>query len=135
MFAGKWPVFSYSVGLFHTLEHPEIVIIGLSQHIGHKLINDVGEKVLGGSRFEDGMISSELLKGYDCTFKEVPLHVYEEYFGRAIDFYESENFPVLQLVYPDREGRWPWDVAANEGFRLGQPVLAYEPAPGEKGSY
>lgn len=126
------PGFSYSVGLFRTLGHPEIVIIGLSPQIRHQLINLVGEKIRGGSHFGDGTISSEILKDYDCIFKEVPLHVYEDFFGRAIDFYQGESFPVLQLVYPDREGLWPWDVAADEGFRLGQLVLAYGPSSGEE---
>ena len=125
------PAFSYSIGLFHTLDHPEIFIIGLPSRIAHPLINSVGEVIRAGRKLEAGEVNSDLLAGHDCTFREVPRHAFEEYFGRAIDFYEGKNFQVLQLVYPDDEGRWPWAEGVEEDFRLRQPVLAHEPAPGE----
>lgn len=125
------PGWSYSTGLFHTLGHPEIVIVGLSSDTRHVLINDVGNAIRDGRRFEDGTLSSEFLEGYDCLFKQVPVYLYEAYFGRAIGFYQGTDFPVLQLVWPDRSKRWPWDEGIAEGFRLAQPVLAHEPDPGQ----
>jgi len=125
------PGWSYSTGLFHSLSHPEIVIFGLSSDTRHSIINEVGDAVRGGQRFEEGTLSSEFLEGYDCLFKRVPVHLYETYFGRAIDFYQGKDFPVLQLVYPDRSKRWPWEEGVAEGFRLAQPVLAYEVDPGQ----
>ncbi len=37
--------------------------------------------------------------------------------------YGDVDVPVLQLVYPDKQGRWPWDADVREGFRDSQPVL------------
>jgi len=118
------PGWSYSVGLYHTLRHAEIVIIGLPSGIAHQLINDAGSQVREGESFADGTLSTELLQGYSCTFRSVPRSVHESYFGRAIDFYDGQDFPVLQLVYPDREGRWPWEEGVTADFRALQPVLA-----------
>lgn len=39
------PDFAYSVGMFRTLSHPEILIFGLPLDTMHRLINDVGERV------------------------------------------------------------------------------------------
>ena len=125
------PPFSYSIGLYQTLGHPEIFIAGLPSRVADPLIHSVGEEIRAGRSFEAGEVNSDLLRGHDCAFRPVPRHAYQEYFGRAIDFYDGENFPVLQLVYPDQEGRWPWDDGAEEGFRLMQPVLAHEQAPEE----
>ena len=36
----------------------------------------------------------------------------------------GHEYPALQLIFPDREHRWPWDDAATASFRETQPVLA-----------
>ena len=66
------PGWSYSVGLYHTLRHPEIAIIGLPPGVAHQLINDAGNQVRDGEHFVDRAVSAELLKGYSCTFQSVP---------------------------------------------------------------
>ncbi|MFL5577733.1 MAG: DUF4262 domain-containing protein [Gemmatimonadaceae bacterium] len=47
--------------------------------------------------------------------------------GFARWFYGGDDFPVLQVVYPDRTGRYPWEDGVAEGFRAVQPVLADGP--------
>ena len=37
--------------------------------------------------------------------------------------HEGNSFPVLQLVFPDKSGIWPWDENASEEFKRYQPVL------------
>lgn len=128
------PGWSYSTGLFHTFKHPEIVIVGLPSDTAHSVINSVGDAIRAGQRFEEGTVSSEFLDGYDCIFKQVPVEVYADHFGRAIDFYDGKVFPVLQLVYPDRKKRWPWEEGVAAGFRSAQPVLAGETDPGPAAS-
>lgn len=89
--AGERAPFSYSIGFYYTLDHPEIAILGLPADKAHKLINLVGEEVRDGARFAAGAVSSTLLRGYDCTFRQVPRSAYQDYFGRAIDFYEGTS--------------------------------------------
>jgi len=118
------PGFSYSIGLSVTFRHPEIILFGLRSETAHQLINLVGNAVQEGKSFEDGSVSSDFLSGYDCVFLSVPRRFYEDYLGFGLWFYGEESFPVLQLVYPDRNGHWPWEPEAGEGFRQAQPVLA-----------
>ena len=118
------PDFAYSIGLFRTLNHPEIIILGLPLETMHEIINDVGAQIREGARLEAGMTSSGILEGYDVTFRTVPRHQYAGHIGWATWLYEGDDFPALQLVFPDRERRWPWAAGASSDFRTQQPVLA-----------
>ena len=118
------PDFAYSVGMFRTLAHPEIILFGLPLDVMHRLINDVGELVRGGARCVAGQVSREFLEGYDVTFRTVPAFQYAGHLGWANWLYGGDSYPGLQMVYPDRERRWPWDAGTAAGFRDGQPILA-----------
>jgi len=37
----------------------------------------------------------------------------------------NEYNEVLQLVYPNTSGVWPWDEAADDWFRSWQPILSH----------
>lgn len=118
------PPFAYTVGLFQTFGHAEILVIGLPHPVAHVLLNDVGAAARAGRRFQVGRRYAELLVGYECTFREVPRRGYPSYLGRALWFYGRTTFPALQLVYPDRHGRWPWQEGVSPEFRARQPVIA-----------
>lgn len=45
-------------------------------------------------------------------FVNVDLRNLPDYFGTAIDFYGSSDFSALQLVWTDRNNKFPW----KEGF-------------------
>ena len=123
------PGFAYSIRLFHTFAHPELVIVGLPLELMHRLINDVGELIRAGRRFEDGASSEDVLEGCPVRFRAVPQIQYPHYFGWARWFYEGDAFPVLQVVYPDRSHRWPGEGGVSDGFRWQQPVLANDGIP------
>ncbi len=42
------PRFSYSIVLFKSYNHPEIIIIGLKQELSHILINNMAEDIKNG---------------------------------------------------------------------------------------
>ena len=119
-----WPEFAYSVGLFHNFRHPEIIILGLPADRAHVLINLVRDEVRAGHRFKAGDSTDKLLVDYEVTFRAVPTPQLVAHFGWAIWFYEDGEFPALQLVYPDRDHRWPWQDGVSPSFRVKQPVLA-----------
>jgi len=123
------PSFAYSIGLYRTFGHPEIIILGLGSDTAHKLINDVGDAVRQGVLVRAGETSSAFLNDFACTFRRVPPHQYRAYLGRALWYYGDQSFPALQFIYPDRHGRWPWDEGVHPDFRRLQPVLADEPEP------
>ncbi|MEV5078760.1 DUF4262 domain-containing protein [Streptomyces sp. NPDC056159] len=46
-----------------------------------------------------------------------------DFFGAGIDYYQAPPLPVMQLFWPDKEGRFPWDGQAEEYCRASQPLL------------
>jgi hypothetical protein len=118
------PPHSYSVGLFATFDHPEIVVVGLPGDTAHHLINNLAEEIKEGASFEAGCRYGHVLEGYDVMFVRVAPENYRTYFGRALDYYGSISFSILQMVWPDRNRFFPWDAGCAEDIRKLQPVLA-----------
>ena len=115
--------YGYSVGLTRSFGHPELVVVGLDDDTIQDLVNEIGEAISGGALFRDGDTSGAFLEGYDVTFRALPASLRATHFAWAHRFYGDADFSVLQVVYPDRKGRWPWDPASAADFRKGQPVL------------
>jgi hypothetical protein len=118
---GKVP-FSYTVGLFETFGHPEMVISGLPDDVALAVLNNLGSDVAKGIVREAERQYDDVLDGYPCVFKPVPSTVYEDYFGRALVFYEGSDFPVLQCLWPDRLKRFPGDF----GYAAGAQEALFE---------
>ncbi|HEX5054222.1 MAG TPA: DUF4262 domain-containing protein [Planctomycetota bacterium] len=115
--------FSFTVGLWHNFEQPEVIVFGLPDEVAHDLLNAVADEADEGRRFLADSRHEGLLENYSVRFLAVPRSAYADHFGAASWAYEGEEFPAVQLVWPDKQGRWPWDAEAREAFRCGQPVL------------
>ena len=124
---GTLPPFSYSVGITKTSGAPEVAVVGLKQSIAHFMINEYHRRVRAGERFISGKRYSGFIEGFEIQAQKVSPSFYDEYFGRGLWFYNGANFDVLQLIYPNTSGIWPWEADANEGFKLRQPILSMEP--------
>jgi hypothetical protein len=131
---GDLPEFSYTIGLYKNFNHPEVLVYGLARERAHRLLNDLGDDLRAGEKYLVGQTYDSLLEGYLCTFRTIPTAQYREHLGWASWFYDHGDFPSLQLVYPDREGRWPWQDGVSEGFRRNQLILADAPAPRSDGA-
>lgn len=119
------PGYVFSVGMFHTLGHPEICMFGLSSwQVMGQIINAIGDLVRGGQSFSDWIESNDVVDGYSSMFRTVSPELYREYFGYARWFYEGDDFPMLQCVWPDKAHRYPWDPEYDSQLVLSQPVLA-----------
>jgi hypothetical protein len=123
---GQLPYWSFSIGLFHTWQHPELIVFGLRDTVAHDLLTELVERVKAGELFSPGRDHDDVLEGFDCRFVRVDPQWYSEFLGYAQWFYRSDcGFPFLQLVWPDRESRYPWEqaYAIKDGS---QPVLVSE---------
>jgi hypothetical protein len=132
---GDLPEFSYSIGLFKTFSHREILVYGLPSERSHILINQLAKDIRAGKKYLAGQIYEDLLEGYSSTFRAIPPAQYPEHMGIGMWFYDHEEFPSIQFIYPDRSGRWPWETGVSESFRRQQVVLADAPvAPNSGGA-
>lgn len=127
------PGFVYSVGLYHTFGHPEILVIGLAIDVMFGMVNGVGELVRGGKRFEQLDESGDVVDGFNVTFRQVEVLRYDEYLGYARWFYKGDGFTVLQIVWPDSGHRYPWHSDYPVALRERQPVLSESSWPFHEG--
>ncbi|MDI3284539.1 DUF4262 domain-containing protein [Polyangium sp. 15x6] len=103
------PGWSYSIGLFHTFGNAELIVVGLPCSTAESIINDLGSRIRAGQRFGHGMRDPDVLENHDVRFVAMRTEEYRAHLGYAIWFYRGVEFPVLQVVWPDRAGRFPWD--------------------------
>lgn len=115
--------FSYSIGLFKSYHHAEIIIIGLKQELSHILINNMAEKIKNGKVFYPLNYYPDILDDFLCYFIEVDHTNYDEYVGQAQRYYREDNFPLLQCIYPTVKGIYPWAKEWPENIKDLQPIL------------
>jgi hypothetical protein len=123
------PGFAYTVGLYHSFGHPELIVVGLAPDVGHAVLNIAGESIRRGTRYAHGTQSDGLLDDYACSFRTMPEAQYRYYLGWALWFYDGTPFPALQMVWPDQHGRWPWDANVDPEIRERQPVIENQGDP------
>lgn len=124
------PGFSYSIGLFKNFQLPEILIIGLDHELRQTLIDNICIDYQDGNGLQVGAYNADIVAGFDCLVVEVQQEYYPEYLAWARWFYKGNSFPVVQVVYPNLYGYFPWDKEfpkhiiqpiLNEKYSLGIP--------------
>jgi hypothetical protein len=122
------PPYAYTIGLAPTF--PELLIIGVSHQetaiILHRVVNQLKNE---GAFFESGhtYTGTGILDELPCYFAQVDRAKYEDSVGGAILWHHNREFPLLQLVWPDPSGRFPWQAGYEERLRADQPLLFQHP--------
>jgi Domain of unknown function (DUF4262) len=126
------PPYAYTVGLAGH-DRPELVVTGLPYDQAAALLNNIAGRLLQASPPRLG----PLVPLPDGRRAEIVLVAEPSVHLVVAAALNGPGFSALQLVYPDEQGRWPWD-ADFRGGRGGQPVLggrgsAGRPAAGKLG--
>jgi hypothetical protein len=124
------PRYAHTTGLTRSFAHPEILVIGLPIASIAGVVSEVARLISEGATFKSGEISRDIFEGLEATFREVPLVSVLDYCATTTAFYGLPP-KVLQLVWPDAKGHWPWDWRADARAKLQQPVLAELTGPGD----
>lgn len=119
--------YAYSIGLHHSHGHPELSVFALEFDEARDLIAELVERVKGGERLDAGDVQGGPPDEERLTFAPVDQAWYEDFFGRGIDFYGTLDFPMLQCVWSDESGRFPWDSGFDPELQALQPNLAVAP--------
>jgi hypothetical protein len=117
------PAIAYTIGLWKNYKHPEIISFGLTTKTLHTILNDAKEIVQGGKTIEIGKNYDSFFENSDTQFLTVAPRNIADYFGQAISFYTSTNFPAIQLIWTDRNNKFPWDNNYETAFQFKQPLL------------
>lgn len=117
------PSFAYSIGLWQKFKHPELICFGLQTQMLHAIINDVAELVKKGEFIQTLKTYDVVFENAKATFLSVDARNLSDYFGAAIDYYNSKDFPAMQLVWADRNDKFPWETGFEEDWLYKQPLL------------
>jgi hypothetical protein len=117
------PSVAYTVGLWKNYNHPELIAFGLTTKTLHAILNIGGELVKNGQRVQVGKDYNDFFNGGQAQFVQVERRNLNDYFGYAIWFNNTTEFPALQLVWTDRNNKYPWYDGFEEEFIYRQPLL------------
>jgi Domain of unknown function (DUF4262) len=118
------PAFVYTVGLYHTYKHPEILIFGLSHDAMGGILHGIVDEIKEGKKFVPNQLYDDLINNYPVQFLEVKEAHYRDYLGFGGGFYNNSwDFPALQMVWTDKKSKFPWEEGFNEDWALIQPLL------------
>ena len=91
--------------------------------MAQSVVNRYNQEVRSKKSFVSGKRYEGFLQGFDIQMQTVDIRFYEEYFGYGLAFYGGPNFEVMQIIYPNTLGVWPFDEQADDWFRSRQPIL------------
>lgn len=118
------PSFAYTIGLHQQHNHPEIICFGLSEEVMEALLNNAKERIEDGIILEANKKYKDFLSnGVEVYFLPVDKAYLKDYMGYAEWFYGEEEFDVLQLVWPDKKGKFPWQSSFDKKLDFIQPLL------------
>jgi len=118
--------FSFSIGLFETFEHPDVIVFGQQDYWRGAMLNALADEIRAGRRFEEGPPYDGLIGGYSVVFRALRTEQsYENYLGWNVWYYHTAlkretRAPVLQLVWPDLNHIFPGSPG-YDSYR--QPLL------------
>jgi hypothetical protein len=121
--------YSFTIGLQQSYGHSELIIFGLPSKVAHEVLNIAIKAIQNGAPIDLSSPTDQLLEGYPCLFVKVPESEYYEHVGFCRWYYQGNNFTLHQIVWPTRDGHFPWHPSVSESFRANQPVLGH-PSPG-----
>jgi hypothetical protein len=114
----------FSVGMWHTLGSPELAVFGMDRSDAHAVINDIGASIRAGRRIgPDVVVDDMLAENRKIAFRPAHSSWYGPMFGYATWFGRRPPLPIVQVVWADPQGRFPWDDGIDDEYRFGQPSL------------
>ena len=121
------PAFVYSIGMMHTLNHPEIIMFGLDHNLMAHIINDMGDQIRGGRRFDEPGLFEDVLERFACKCVPVSEARHEDYLGYAMwhrrHVGKIGTLRAVQVLWPDKAGIFPDEPGCNPAIVKLQPLL------------
>lgn len=117
--------FAYTAGLFHTFQHPELIIFGrLEDDSG--ILDSLVAAIRNGNRIDEPR-SYDLLEGFPIATRPVHNSQHELYFGFAMGFLTGigrmGELEAVQVFVPDRYGVYPFQPNCSLSVYESQPRL------------
>jgi hypothetical protein len=98
------PSWTYTIGYTEHYGHAEVV----ASNVHPLLLNDLADLIQAGHRFEDGARLEGLLRD-PVIFRRVPPELHGPEVTVCTQHYKGRPFELLQMVWPDYAGKFPWE--------------------------
>lgn len=125
----KSPSFCYTSGFWLTTGFPEIISFGLPPAACSHLYWAIF-RLLKGKKIPDSDTPiSGISDVYDIFLSTNGPSANVDYLLSARWFYGRDDFPSVQLVWPDQENLFPWQPGFDSQFAGQQPDLSFSKWP------
>jgi hypothetical protein len=115
--------FQYTIGL-HERELPELVSIGLPGDVGHALLNDVAAVIAQRKEAGEPLTGEVHHDSWPMPFYLLAADASEaEEYATGARNRSSGQARYLQVCWPDKQGRFPWQADTEASYRNAQPLL------------
>jgi hypothetical protein len=118
------PGYSFSTGFWVNRGHPEVIVFGLKSDIAHAVLWDLYRSLLANEEPVQGEPAWGILGNHRACLLPVSREHYANYLGWSRWFYGNDDFPCLQLIWPDRDDVFPWELSFDKGLARAQPDLS-----------
>ncbi|MFD2763051.1 DUF4262 domain-containing protein [Micromonospora eburnea] len=109
--------FAYTIGLWHTFRRPEVAMFGLEGQGMQLWLNEYVDHGREHGWPGENEPFHGVIEDFPTQLRPVHDSWHDALFGTAYRFYRGAAVPFQQLVWPDREGRWPWAEGATASSR------------------
>lgn len=110
------PAFSYSTGFWINCAQPELIIFGLDAEVAHDVFWDLFRNAKSHGGLPTGCRTDKVFANVPAYALPVAKEFYPNHLGWSRWFYGGDNFPCLQIIWPDRHGIFPWEDHFDAGF-------------------
>jgi hypothetical protein len=120
---GAVPPWAYSVGMWLTCQTPELVVCGAPVRNAAGIVNAIGARIADGAEFgpddvlDDVCPARLILRPVDLSWRTTSMFMVSD------EFYGFVRPPYLQVVWADRNNRFPWEPGFQARFDGLQPLL------------
>lgn len=121
---GSSPGFVFTIGLWKSYHHPELLLFAPGDPLEVSgRVAAMAKRIAAGETFAAGKTYDGLFGKFSGALRKVNSSWYVEFVGTAMAFYQTDDFPVLQVVWPDKEALFPWQSGFDPNLFGAQPLL------------
>ena len=106
------------------VDFSDVAVFGLAPAAANGLVTLVADACRGCTEIPLGV---ELLGLLDnelrCLFAPIDTLEFGDFFGTAAAWYRGDDYSMVQMYYPDRNGFMPYEPGFEQRLRLAQPVV------------
>lgn len=119
--------FAYTVGLTRSAGS-ELILVGLDPYVAGWILNSIATTAADQGSLEPGPVHGMLEGDYVLDLRQMDESHYQTYLGRLLWFHRnfgSGPLVVMQVVWPDKHGRYPDEhqITSEERGSQIQPLL------------